>query len=133
MIKKLLSFRILILLMIFPACTGTKLTNPNVEKGGIIIQPGDKLTVDLQDIVALNIQNYTVSLKSITPDFATATPLYDLTDFANTQMAASSVPAFQFVMPKSVTAAKPFLIVVDFPAQSTQLIDIVFDNQLYVR
>ncbi len=72
MLKKLLSFKILALLLILPACTGTKLTSTSVDKGGIVITPGDRLTVDLQDVVALNIQGYTVSLKSISPDFFNA-------------------------------------------------------------
>jgi hypothetical protein len=128
-----LTFLLTFSLPLFTSCTGNKLTNPNVEKGGLVVNPGEKLTVDLQDVVGLNIQTYKVTLKSIAPDFSKAQPLYDLTDFSKQQLAASSDTMFQFVMPKSVSASKPFLIVVDYPEQNTQLIDVVYENQFYVR
>jgi len=148
MIGGLKNAKVLLLLMIFPACTGSPTATPSVDKGGIVITPGESLTVDLQDVTALNISNYTVTLESITPDFANAAPLFDLTAFAQAQLSASGTPSaspspspgssntsssFAFILPKSVTAAKPFLIVVNFPEINTQLIDVVYDGMNYVR
>jgi len=131
--KKILGLKIFLILLILPACTGTQLSTPSVDSGGLVITPGDKLTVDLQDVVNLNMTPYTVTLQSMPPDFSVGTQLYDLTSYAQSQLSSNSTSAFQFILPKEVTAAKPYLIVVDFPIQSTQLIDVIFDGQLYVR
>ena len=117
------------------ACTGkdiSSLTSLSVEKGGIVIVPGEKMTVDLQDVINMNVTDYTVTLKTITADFVSS-PIYDLTDFAKEQIASSDSSSFLFVMPKSVQAAKPILIVVDIPDLNLRLTDVIFDGQTYVR
>ena len=105
------------------SCTGGKITEVTGTNGSIKITPGEKLTIDLADVVSMNMENYTVSLRAFNDDFTTGKTLYDLTDLI---AAAGNPTEFSFTIPKSVVGARPFAVVVDIPELTTQLVDAVY-------
>jgi hypothetical protein len=122
-----------ILTLLASACTGKLDLKVTSDQGGMVIRQGETLTVDLQDLVAMNLTEYKVELKSISNDFNTPTSLYDLNDFVASQV-KSGATSFSLTLPKSVGTARPILIVVEIPAfNNAQFVDVIFKGQDYVR
>ena len=117
-------------LLVLVACSG-KGTSVSNSAGGITITEGQKLTIDLEDVDALNVTNYTVTLRSISPDFSTSTIIYDLTPLIQGQMSPNST--YSFVLPKVVQAVSPMLVVVDMPDLNQQLVDVLYANNFSSR
>lgn len=106
------------------SCTGGPDAHITGDNGTIKIVPGSTLTVDLTDVIALNTDGFTLSLRSVEPDYSSSTILYDLTSLYTSVGSPSS---FNFVMPKAVPTARPILLVADIPSLNTQLIEVVYD------
>jgi hypothetical protein len=124
--------KILILQIFLAACTGDLAVKTSTDQGGMVINPGEVLTIDLQDIVAMNISNYKVELKSISNDYLVSKSLYDLKSFVEEKM-VNGATSFSLTLPKSIGPQRPILIVVDVPIFNTQFIDVIFSEQTYAR
>ncbi len=119
--------------LLLGSCTGGENALPN-RAGGIRIAPGERVHVDLQDIVALNPRRYNVVLKTVGPDYLPKGDILDLTAAAKAALASGST-RFTFTLPKNTTTPKPFLLAVDIPDLNINdsLVDVVFSGNSFVR
>ena len=115
--------------LILGACTGGKLSAPE-GAGGILILPGQKITVEMKDLVTdLAVNDYTLTLRSISPDFRTTQILYDLTDYAVSQLAKGST-RFELTLPKGLQSTRPLMLYAEVPALGTLFMDAVYGGEL---
>lgn len=113
------------LALFLTACTGGK--DSTVEgPGSLKIAPGETLVVDVRDIVALNVPDYTLSLRTINADFSTSKVLLDFTSLVAPQLVHGT--KVQFIVPKNVAPIRPILVVADIPSLNTQMIDVLYDG-----
>lgn len=114
-----------VFMLMLSACTGGK--NAPVEgPGSFKIAPGETIEIDVQDIVALNAHDYTLSLRSVSADFSTSKVLLDFTSLVASQLTANS--KVHFIVPKNVVLNRPILVVADIPALNTQMVDVLYDE-----
>ncbi|MBS1959195.1 MAG: hypothetical protein JST80_06990 [Bdellovibrionales bacterium] len=112
------------------ACTGGQGSAP--QNGGILLQTGSKLTIDLTDIADLGqLETAQISLKSASPNFTTSNLLLDLTDIIRTDV--NGTHQHNIVLPKAIQDQRPLLIAVNMPDLGSQIVDIVYDSDSYVK
>jgi hypothetical protein len=111
--------------LLVTGCTGAQTGSIANQTGVLQVVAGDKLTIDLEDVQTLGITDFSLSLRSVSADYSTATMLYDLTSVLQ---AAAGATKFTFVIPRNIAGTYPMLVVVDIPSLNTQLIDVVYSG-----
>jgi hypothetical protein len=122
---------LLIFVLGLNACTGS-LTDPPDGAGSIKITPGQNIQVDLQDVFKLGVTEFTVTLRTLSPDYSTQTAFFDITPLA-IQSLSSGSQQFTLVLPKSIQQPRPYLVVVELPEIQEYVVDALFDRDTYLR
>jgi hypothetical protein len=109
---------------VLASCTGKVPT----DAGGIVITGAQSIQVDMTDANQLNLgSDYTVTLKTITPDYSSNTDVLDLTSQIQTTVSANGV--YNFVLAKNLQIVRPLVVVVNIPSLNAQLVDVILGNE----
>ncbi|MBU6154548.1 MAG: hypothetical protein KGP28_09635, partial [Bdellovibrionales bacterium] len=113
------------------SCTGGLNPVP-VNQGGIKINPGDSVVLNVGGIRDLGIVNYRVNFRTVDPDFKNLTPFHDVTESVKAAL-QEGLNEISVVLPKNVTPPRPFLVVVEMLDLEDFLIDTVFSGTQSTR
>ena len=109
------------------SCTGSLTALPEAA-GGMVIRPGEKLTIDMTEIVStLKLKDYDVSLRTVTPDYSSTSILMNLTTEIKASMGQSTI--YDLTLPKGLQATKPLMVMVQIPSIGKTFVDLAFDRE----
>ena len=128
----MLKSKLILIALCFATASCTGGNNATVQDPGAIkIAPGEVLIIDVQDVIALNVPEFTLSLRSISADYSTSKVLLDFTSLVASQLQTTS--KVKFIVPKNISAIRPLLVVADIPSLNTQLIQVLYDGDTSAR
>jgi hypothetical protein len=103
-----------------------------VDQGGMKINPGDSLRLDLGGIKDLNPGKIKVTLRTIDPSFGNLTVFHDITALVEKSLGGGT-SELDLILPKSVTPPRPFVVVVEMTEIQDFLLDLVFPGTAVSR
>jgi hypothetical protein len=124
-------FALPIALLALSSCTGG-LKQVSVDQGGMRVNPGESLSLNVGGIQELGVQNYRVTLRTVGSDFRNLTPFHDVTGLVQGAISEGKSD-IDLILPKSVTPARPYLVVVELLDIQDFLIDAVFTGTTATR
>jgi hypothetical protein len=122
-----------VLVSFVTACTGGKdATTASPDQGGFRITPGDKIELDMTDLVELGFaDDLTITLKKASDDFKSTTTLMDLTDFI--VKTPSPDNHYKLILPKDIAGIRPMVLLVESPSLRAQFTDVFYADTTSAR
>jgi|GEM_PF-2078521 len=129
MLKRFLSKSIILSILAYglSACTGGATSSVSPSSGGFRITPGERISIDLSDVVALGVSSdLSVTLKQPTDNYQTASTLLDLTN--DIVQNATVNGQYSLILPKNIANIRPMILLVESPSLQAQFIDVLYDD-----